>query len=121
MFCAPSTALGRFQPAADLRLSICEVPPLVAAHSCAIQGPKGSADLKKDVKNEGCTSEFIENKGAKKDAPQSLLKTSKLAYFHEELLKRKDKVVGREVGKSAKWRVQPAPMSRRDFPKTWWS
>jgi hypothetical protein len=40
---------------------------MVAAHSCAIQSPKWSAEPKKrDVRNEGCTSEFIENKGVKK-------------------------------------------------------
>jgi hypothetical protein len=31
----------------DCRLSICEVPPIVAAHECAIQGPKRGGDPKK--------------------------------------------------------------------------
>jgi len=37
---------GRFQPAADLRLSICEVcpPPTVAAHQHADQSPKQGVD-----------------------------------------------------------------------------
>ncbi|MGD1105108.1 MAG: hypothetical protein ABSA59_23940, partial [Terriglobia bacterium] len=45
---------GRFQPA-----------PMLAAQQHADQGPKRGAD-QKDVKNEECSPEFIENKGAKK-------------------------------------------------------
>jgi len=37
---------------------------MVAAHEYAFQGPKPLT--RKDVKNEECSSEFIENKEAKK-------------------------------------------------------
>jgi hypothetical protein len=53
----------------------------------------------RDVKNEGCSSEFIENKGAKKSAPQSLLKTHRLDCFHDELLK------GKEVNRGVRFQV----------------
>ena len=35
---------GSFQPAADFRLSICEIPPTVVAPHHAGQGPKRSGD-----------------------------------------------------------------------------
>jgi hypothetical protein len=51
----------------------------------------------RDVKNEGCSSEFIENKEAKKSAPQELMKTKRLSYFQDESLKGKEIGVGSEV------------------------
>jgi hypothetical protein len=41
------------------------------------------------------------------------MKTKKLSYFLDELLKGKEIDVGREAGKSEKWHGQPAPIHRR--------
>ncbi len=49
----------------------------------------GRTMTQKDVKNEGRSPEFVENKGGK-SAPRSLLKTSELPCFHDDLLKGKE-------------------------------
>jgi hypothetical protein len=60
---------GRFQPAADLRLSIVDlrsVPPRLWRLTNALTKVQKKALTHKDVKNEECSSEFFENKGARK-------------------------------------------------------
>ncbi len=63
----------------------------MAAHDCVlIKLRNGTLTYKKDVKNEDCSQWFIENKGAKKVAPNELMKIKKLSRFLDELLKGKE-------------------------------